>query len=105
MTIYRRYRKLKSYVSSLRTLDSLIAIHAYSQLLEHGTPLPPNVQGHDVLYDEKALGSRPHLWELELLTKEVLLHGSLFGTRSLTNWNDLAGALNRLRDFENHISG
>jgi hypothetical protein len=102
--IRRKYRSLRNLTATLPATESLKVIHAYAENLERGRKIPPTIQVHQEYYDDKYLGRRPHLWELELLAKEIILNGSLYGTRTLRRWAHLAVLLNTLRDLENEIS-
>src|ERR1700719_3609132 len=103
MNVYRHYRKFRNYIRTLPAMESLTVIHAYTQYFERGAPMPEKIGVDPVFYDDKEPGKRPHLWEFELLAKEAVLNASFYGTRSFNRWEDLAGAINILRELEVQI--
>jgi len=43
-------------------------------------------------------------WEIDLLTREIILNARIAGKRSLGTWQEFSTVINRLRDLENEIS-
>ena len=43
-------------------------------------------------------------WEIDLLTREIILNAGTVGKRSLGTWQEFSTVINRLRDLENEVS-
>src|ERR1700737_2917000 len=99
MGFYEQYKPFRNYMRPFILVDSLVDIWRYSQYILDNKPLPPNY----------ALGKPPfepvrrHIWPwaLDILARETVFNAAPRGDRSLRRWNDLAGAINHIRDLDN----
>ncbi len=99
------YRPLRDHLIGYGSVESLEAIWAYHQNLTDDVPLPPESICRDPKSGRQVpLKDHVYLWDLALLAREIVLNGSRWGGKSLGFWDNLANALNRIRDLDNKIS-
>ena len=99
MGFYEDYKPFRNYMRRFSLIDSLVDVWRYSSHIVDNKPLPPNY----------AIGKPPfepirhHIWpwDLDILAREIVLNAATRGDRSLRRWNDLAGAINHIRDLDN----
>lgn len=108
MDVFKLYKPFRNKVATLSYSDVFYVIWAHLRYLQFGKMEFPK----DVEVDEEYLKQHPPQkwiaeWELETITKEVILNGSLESSkgRSLRRWSDLAETVNQLKDLENSIYG
>lgn len=91
---FKKYQQLRNHLSKLSLDDSFFVIWSY---IKH-------LQFNNQISKETRMCSE---WELEILTREIITHGqeSLFNSRTLKKWNYFSGAINKLKNLENNISG
>jgi hypothetical protein len=107
---YSSYSPLRNYLRKQKQNESLLAIHAHIQFQQFHKSLPQYITGEPFGYRSISKFSdllNFHLfpWELTLLCKEVLLNSEEYGSdHSLLEWHYLAGAVNKLKEFENELA-
>lgn len=106
--LFTYYKPLRNHLYKIKVDDGLFVVWAFVQHLQFDQGFPTEVEViqefKDADYIQKIRWSSP--WELETLAKEVILnsHESV-AEKSLTKWNYLSGALNKLKALENEIGG
>lgn len=107
MDISDTYRPLRNHLRRVSLLESLGVIRAYAQHFQFRRPFPKDIQVHDSLLLAGGTAQRDlQLWELETLTREVILNSpdDASGEKSLRNWDYFAGAINKIKDIDNAIA-
>lgn len=103
--MYSTYKTMRNFASKLGRVDSLIKIWSFYQNIRFNRALPSqfarmNKQGRLSLKDIV------HPWELDILTREIVLHADDNNSKDLYNTNHLAAAINNIRSIsnsQNHI--
>jgi hypothetical protein len=103
--VVAHYGDVRKVLRQLSLEESLPHIWQYSRLISGGIPLPDRYVHRDNrgLWQKLERYVFPH--ELDLLVREVLLHGDYWGTtpfKSLARWEDLADVINVLKNFGNN---
>jgi hypothetical protein len=101
MSFYDEYKPFSEYMRRFDLVPSLIHVWCYSCHIVDGLPLQP---GYAVGLDPvnaAPLKESVHPWELDILTREIILNAGSDHTYSLRWWNDLAAAVN----FVRHLGG
>lgn len=87
-------------------MDSLEVMRAYFQHLQFDQPMPRNIEtGLEFQRGRNRIEKGIMEWELDILTKELILNGAAVGRYSLREWSRLAKAVNMLRELENDLHG
>jgi hypothetical protein len=97
------HRSLRNKLRKFPLLESLAVIQAYLLFLQHNVPLPSYIKADPVFLRSRGSNKIIFEWELELLAKELVLNAPTKGTRSLTDWPELAGLVNKLRQLGEDI--
>ncbi len=81
-------------------VPSLVNIWQLSNHITYKLPLPPEyfVDKPKIVTGKLSEGFYP--WDLDILSREVVLNGALWGTRSLAKWDDFANAINFMRRLD-----
>ena len=101
MNLYREYKPFRNYLHRLDLISALQDIWQYSVHIMDDQPLPTT---HAIGRNALMSGSIKHQlypWDLDILSKEVVLNAGKGGDRSLRNWNHLWVAVQHLRRLEN----
>lgn len=80
--------------------DGLTDIWRLSLHLSHRHPLPDDYLVERPYPHDKPLSDFLYPWDLDVLARELILHGRRNGLRSLRNWNDLAAVLNQVKTLD-----
>jgi hypothetical protein len=104
VSFYDKYKPLRNYMRRFDLLPSLVDVWCYSLHIMEGQPLPADYAigygtGKSTL-TLKPLREHVYPWDLDILTKEIVLNADSRGDRSLKRWNDLAVALNHIRRLD-----
>ncbi len=95
------YGVVRSVLRQFSLEESLPHIWHYSRLVSQNVPLPSSyTYGRPGYWDRLPQTLFPH--KVDLLVRELLLHADHWDTKqikSLSRWDDLADAVNALRDF------
>jgi hypothetical protein len=81
-------------------LSGLVSVWGYARHIIDGAPLMPGYAAGRP--STTTLSNFLYPWDLEVLTREIILHGGTGGEKSLTRWNDLAAAINFIRRLDDH---
>lgn len=94
--MYSAYKPMRNFAAKLNRIDSLIKIWSFFGNLERGTPLPQQFTrvGKNGLASLKEI---VHPWELDILTREIILHAQNERTKDLYNTDHLSAAINHIR--------
>ena len=99
MSFHDSYRPFRNYVRQFPLVPSLLHIWRFSSHVLYQQPLPRNYPaGIPGLRD--GLRQSLYPWDLDVLSRELVLNCGGGGLRSLGNWNDLAKAMTMLRNLE-----
>lgn len=95
---YSDYKPLRNLIKQLDLLPSLVALWGYGVHIVHKRPLLPGLASNRVPFTDVRQYLYP--WDIELLVREVILHGGDHAGPGLTDWNVLGKLTNQLRKFE-----
>jgi len=105
--IYKLYKPLRNTLRSFATPNVFYVIWAYVNHLQFGNKFPKDIQvSLDFLNAESHPQRNLYEWELSILAREVILHGTDTidpSTKSIQSWNNLQNAINKLKEFENNV--
>lgn len=99
MAPFDLYKPFRNFIRQFPLEESLVVVWWYTQHVTEDLELPDNLTPRDPfgrLVDVKRF---IHVWDLEILAKEVVLNAQPTGQRSFGTWNDLARAINWIRDL------
>jgi hypothetical protein len=106
MPAYDHYKPLRNYMSQFPVMESLGVMRAYFQHLQFNQPMPEFIETSRAFQlGRKRIEKGVVEWELDILTKELILNGGITGRYHLTEWNKLAKAVNLIKDLENTLYG
>ena len=105
---FQAYKPLRNHLNKLKLDDSFFVIWSHIQYLQFKNMIPNEIEVIpeylNADYIQKRRWCSP--WELETLTREIIINGSEVGYgKTITQWNYFVGAINKLKDLENKISG
>lgn len=106
MNVFELYKPFRNKVSLLSIEDTFFVIWAYSQKLQiKDFRIPKGIEVHQTFLESQIPQSILAEWELEILTKEVILNGGAVATKGHTfrSWSTLADIVNQLKTLENEI--
>ncbi|NWB63903.1 hypothetical protein [Pseudomonas sp. F1002] len=94
--MYSAYKPMRNFVAKLNRIDSLVKIWSFFGNLERGAPLPQQFAriGKHGLASLKEVA---HPWELDILTREIILHAQDDRIKDLYNTDHLSVAINHIR--------
>lgn len=98
--MYEHYKPLRNFVRNLDQTTSLVQIWWLLQNITYGLPLPADFQR----FDNQSVKGIIYPWELEILAREVILHGGYKSKRNLFKVNDLLIAIGHIRRLVNQQS-
>lgn len=108
--VYNAYTPMRNFLRKMDLFRSLQAIWAHVVFQQYNRSLPRYINHFPIGYNLARtqidfLRFHLHLWELETITKEVIINSAQYGkSRSLENWNDLSKVVNQLKALENVIA-
>jgi hypothetical protein len=100
MSFYEQYKPFRNYMRRFDLLSSLVDVWRYSLHVTEGLPLPADYAVGMSAMTLKPLREHVYPWDLDILTKELVLNAGRGGDCSLKRWNDLAVALNHIRRLD-----
>lgn len=95
---YPAYKPLRNFIKQIELLPSLTALWGYGVHVVHKRPLFPGLAANRPPFTDVRQYLYP--WDIELLVREVLLHGGDRPGPALVDWNVLAKVTNQLRKFD-----
>lgn len=93
-------KPLRNYLRSFQSVSFLQAIWHLSNHLEFRTRLPPYLVAANPRGLKSNFDLAFFLWELDTLAREVILHCDARTGKQVTEWNQVAVALNKLKKAE-----
>ncbi len=104
------YKPLRNHLRKVHLLESLGVVRAYIQYLQVGQPLPKDIDAHPrFLHARHPVERGVHAWELDTIARELLLHAidteSQYAPETFRRWDYFAGAVNKLKAFEDSLYG
>src|ERR1035437_605945 len=104
MSAYDLYKPLRNYVRHFPVMESLNVMRAYFQHLQFQQPMPNFIETHYTFKIGRNRNERGMFeWELDTLTKEIILNGGYEGEYHLASWAKFGKAVQMLRGLENDI--
>ncbi len=100
MGLYEEYKPFRRYMRRFDLLSSLVDVWRYSLHMTERQPLPDDYAVGRTGAMLKPMSELIYPWELDTLTRELLLNATRMGTRTLKNWDDLAHAINYVRQLD-----
>ena len=101
--IYDSYKPFRNFLTQFELVGSLEVIWLYSQHLARKRPLPNGgfrgPAGFPIRLEKNIFP-----WDLDVLSREIILNAGNVGRSNLGNWDDLAVAINHLRRLDDEIS-
>jgi hypothetical protein len=97
------YKRLRNHLRKTELVDSLAVVRAYFQNLQFRRPFPSDIEVPR-FYSRLSVSDAVHEWELAALAREVILNASERpAEKTLREWNYFAGAINKVKEFENDL--
>lgn len=96
--MYSAYKSMRNFASKLGRVDSLIKIWSFFQNVQFDRTLPPQFARMNKL-GKASLKDVVHPWELDILTREIVLHADGDNSKDLYNTSHLAAAINNIRSI------
>ena len=100
------YKPLRNYLARFPVLSNLVRLLGYGRHLIEGQPLSPELGIRRPPFTD--LKRLLYPWDIELLVRELLLHGellldvSVYAGNDFANWSAIAKAVKQLRELEDH---
>lgn len=105
---YEAYKPLKNALSKLKTDDSLRVIWNYTAFLYGRQPSFSEIETSREYLNLDYIQKRRNMseWELELLTREVILHSeeNAYSPKTLRSLNYLAGCITKIKNIDGKIA-
>ncbi|GAH37697.1 unnamed protein product [marine sediment metagenome] len=105
--IFQAYKPLRNNLKKLCLDDSFFVIWNFVQYLQFGKKIDKTIEVNPALeYSKNTISWRPHEWELELLTKEIIINSQdiYSSSKSLKKWAYFSSTLIKLRSLCNKIA-
>lgn len=105
--IFSAYKPLRNNLRKLCLEDSLFVIWNYTQYLQFGKKISETIEVDPALVRSKdTISWRPHEWELELLTKEIIINSQEIRSLSISlkSWHYFFNVLIKLRALRDEIA-
>jgi hypothetical protein len=107
--LYNSYTPLRNHLRKEKLIESLYAIHSHILHQQFNKMLPQDVSAPSGYRNAKTFRDFIQFylepWELELIAKEVILNSPHFGAnKSLKEWHQMAGVVNKLKALEGKVS-
>ena len=105
--LYDLYKHLRNHLRKVCIEDSLLVVWAYVQHIQFNSQFPPEMEVNREFLSRKHRAEKGiYSWELELITKEIIIN-SQEGQRcpeTLRKWSYLAKTINNLKNLENAVA-
>ncbi len=106
--LYRAYKPLRNHLRKLSVPESLLVLWHYLRHLHSGNTEFPDIDVSQEFLEADHIQKRRGIseWDLEILIREVIIHGWSWDEdqKTLRKGNYLAGAVNKLKDINGSIS-
>ena len=103
MAFYELYKPFRNYIRQFDLVESLVDIWSYSLNVIDKKPLP---NGYAVGLNSRLQKVNDFIfpWDLEILTREIILNARNGGNLNLKWWINMARAMNHIRRLEDAVS-
>ncbi|MBY0364340.1 MAG: hypothetical protein K2X45_20730 [Phreatobacter sp.] len=105
--VERLYRPFRRFASTLGTPQSLLGIWRAARYLDavsFGNERPfPFPEAQAFFTTDAPFEAIVYPWDLDVLVREVLMHGSYWSSGSLADWQTFSTAINHIRRIDNDI--
>jgi hypothetical protein len=110
MNVAELHKPLRNHLRKVSIVESLWVIHAYVQHLQYQRAMPSQIEVPLWFLSAKGvLEKRVYGWSLDVLARELLINSpddsTRLATRTLRQWAYFARAINKLKEFEDTLSG
>lgn len=109
MNVVELYNPLRNHLRQVTLFDSFRVIHAYMQRLQYGTAIPSDIEVLASVSAKSVLERSVHGWSLDVIARELLINSpdepAQVARHTLRNWSYFAKAMNKLKVFEDTLSG
>lgn len=102
---YELYKPLRNHLRRYPLIESLAVIRAYTQYLQFNQPFPADVKVNPAFLQASMAEKGVYEWELELLTREIILNSPGEAQLDMRSWQHFSSAVNKLKQLENSIHG
>ncbi len=104
--IFQTYKTLRNHLKKLCIDDSFFVIWNYAQYLQFGKKIPKIIEVNPTFYLNDSINWRVKEWELELLTKEIIINSqnSSSCSISLKKLSYFSSMVNKLRSLRDEIA-
>jgi len=101
-TVFDSYKPLRNYLRQIELSEALSVIRAYVQHLQFDEQLPRDIEVAVYFLQAKDwLGKKVFPWELETLTREIIINSprsdSILLPKSFKKWPCFSGAVDKLK--------
>lgn len=100
MAFFDDYKPFRNHLRRFPLLPSLVEVWRLSLYLLHDQPLPPDYPIGRLASAREPLKKSLHPWDLDILSRELVLNASVRGPRTLAKWDDFANTINFIRRLE-----
>jgi hypothetical protein len=97
---FNEYKPFRNFMRRFDLESSLLDVWHYALFLTDNKPLPPHYDNFRGEYQSTPLNELVYPWELEVITRELILNASWGGESSLAKWSDLRTAINHVRRLD-----
>ena len=98
MGFYDEYKPFRNYMRRFDLVGSLVDVWCYSMHVVGNRPLPASYAVGKPFGTNVKSNLWP--WDLDILSREIVLNAGTRGDRSLRKWNDFANAINHIRRLD-----
>lgn len=99
--MYDAYKPFRNYMRRFGQASSLFHVWRLHHHLLDDAPLPREMGPPPKPWRERKLNEHVWPWDLDILAREIVMHGDPTGQRPLEAWNDLAQAITHVRRLDN----
>ncbi len=104
-TVYDYHRPLRNYLRNFPLLESLYVVRAYEQHLQFDQPFPSDIKVAVEFREAKGRAEKNIFeWELDILTRELVLNASDFAYGTLKQWSAFSIAINLIKELGNAVA-
>jgi hypothetical protein len=107
--VFKLYKPLRNHLAKISIEESFFVIWSYVQHLQFNNKISSEIEviskfiNNDRIQKIRMCAE----WEIETLMREIIINSrnDIYAEKSLRKWSYFAGAINKLKDIENDISG
>ncbi len=100
MDFYKEYKPFRNYMRQFDLVESLVDVWCYSLHVMEDQPLPVDYANVSSVLAFKDLRKHLYPWDLDILSRELVLNAGSKGDRSLRTWGHFATAVNHIRRLD-----